>query len=84
MKLAQRITEYLFTNGAGQKATRLVLEMKDGTPSGGWCKEAVTDVVQRFLDEVSAERRKRQRRRKAKPATENGHGYEWCGVGRRR
>ncbi len=49
MKLAEIITESLFTNGAGQKAKRLVLELENGKDGGGLCKEAVVGVIEREL-----------------------------------
>lgn len=37
--------EYLFTNGSGQKAHRLVLTSVNGQDLGGWCKQAVIDRI---------------------------------------
>ena len=48
-KLADEIVEYLFVNGIGSKAQRLVLELEDGKDGGGWCKAAVRDVVVRVI-----------------------------------
>jgi hypothetical protein len=44
-KLADEIVEYLFTNGAGEQAHRLVLQLLDGSNGGGWCREAVKSVI---------------------------------------
>lgn len=44
-KVAEKIANYLFTNGAGEKAQRLVLELEDGSNGGGWCREAVKTVI---------------------------------------
>jgi len=40
-KLSDEIVEYLFSNGNGDKATRLVLELEDGSNGGGWSRAAV-------------------------------------------
>jgi len=44
-KVADEIVENLFENGYGEKAQRLVLELEDGSNGGGWCKQAVKDVI---------------------------------------
>jgi hypothetical protein len=44
-KIAEDVADYLFTNGAGSKARRLVLELSGGGYGGGWCREAVVDAV---------------------------------------
>lgn len=44
-KVADEIVNYMFTNGAGEKAQRLVLELEDGSNGGGWCREAVTAAI---------------------------------------
>jgi len=49
--LAHRIAERLFTNGANQRAGRLVLEMVGGHDGGGWCYDA---VVAQIVDELNA------------------------------
>ena len=43
--LAEEIIKRLFTNGAGQKARRLVLELDDGREGGGWCATAARDQI---------------------------------------
>lgn len=60
-KLAKRIVEAMFVNGAGDKASRLVL-VKDNQPTptssviaahqnlGGWCKSALVDLVVREIE----------------------------------
>lgn len=53
-ELAKQITDELFTNGIGERAKRLVLELEDGKDGGGWCKEAVEDVIERILKENDA------------------------------
>lgn len=51
--VAARIADYLFTNGAGQKAKRLVLELEEnGMYGGGWCRQAVVNAVERILKET--------------------------------
>jgi hypothetical protein len=50
MKLADRITAYLFTNGANNQARRLVFEMEDGSNGGGWAREPARDAIQNLLD----------------------------------
>lgn len=47
---AERIVEKMFTNGAGQKADRLVLmkqghRPKDDRDLGGWHKAALVDLI---------------------------------------
>lgn len=51
MTLAEKIADYLFTNGAKQQAQRLVLEMEGGVTSGGWGREPVRDAIQKHLEE---------------------------------
>jgi hypothetical protein len=43
--LAHSIASALFTNGAGQVAERLVLELLGKRDGGGWCRAAVEDVI---------------------------------------
>lgn len=50
-RIAKQIAEQLFQNGAGHKANRLVLEMPSGRDGGGWCKQAVVDVIVKHLAE---------------------------------
>ena len=52
MKLADKIANYLFTNGAKKKARRLVFEMEDGSNGGGWGLEPARDAIQAQLDEM--------------------------------
>jgi len=49
-KLAEKIADQLFSNGAGQKAERLVLELPGKRDGGGWCKQAVVDVIVRAME----------------------------------
>lgn len=62
-KLAGEIAEALFTNGAGAKASRLVLVKDNGPPTnviaahqnlGGYCKSAVRDII---ADALNARKR---------------------------
>jgi hypothetical protein len=46
-KVAERIADSLFVNGAGQQAVRLVLELPGKRDGGGWCKAAVVAVIER-------------------------------------
>lgn len=57
-KLANEIVEYLFSNGVGKRARRLVLELTDGRNGGGWGKEPMRDAI---IDKIKA----------AKPAPES-------------
>ena len=50
-KLAKQIANDLFTNGSGQEADRLVLELPGKRDGGGWCKRAVED---RIYDAIAA------------------------------
>jgi hypothetical protein len=49
-QLACKIAEDLFTNGAGKRAQRLVLEMPDLRNGGGWIESAVTSVIEKHLN----------------------------------
>lgn len=50
-KLAEEIAKALFTNGAGEHAERLVLEIPGAKRNGGgWCERAVADVVEDALE----------------------------------
>ncbi len=54
--LAEQITEDLFTNGAGERAERLVLTV-DGPPKrdlGGWCERAMADRIGDLIDAALA------------------------------
>lgn len=50
-RVAYLIANDLFTSGggSGRQADRLVLEYKDGGNGGGWCKQAVVDLITRYL-----------------------------------
>jgi len=54
-KLVAAIVEVFFTNGAGQKADRLVLVDSDGRDLGGWGKKPFAD---RLRDMLAAARNK--------------------------
>lgn len=47
--LARRIAEELFTNGAGQFANRLVLELPDGSDGGGLAFGPAIDRIEKAL-----------------------------------
>ena len=49
---ADEIIERLFTNGANEKARRLVLELQDGRNGGGWGKEPVRDLILDVLSDL--------------------------------
>lgn len=58
-EVAERIAGYLFTNGSGKEADRLLLVIEDSSCSakvsdarylGGWSKAAVRDAVSRILE----------------------------------
>ena len=49
MQIAQRIVDYLFANGQGEQAERLVLTSGDNKNLGGWSKRPVVDVIVREL-----------------------------------
>lgn len=51
-ELAERIATVLFTNGDGQMAGRLVLEMPRGD-GGGWSRLAAADQIEKILVEAS-------------------------------
>lgn len=48
---AQKIADKLFTNGFGNVADRLVMELPGKGYGGGWCRKAVEDIIR---DELSA------------------------------
>lgn len=53
MSLAKRIAERIFTNGAGQKARRLVFELDHelkGMGAGGWSQEPIEGFIARELE----------------------------------
>ncbi len=45
----EEILNRLFTNGAGETAQRLVLELENGRNGGGWCRNAVRDQIRDAL-----------------------------------
>lgn len=57
-KIADDIVKALFTNGAKQKASRLVLELAGGRNGGGWsyrpARDHVADVVEKHLASIGA------------------------------
>lgn len=60
-KLAKQIAKSLFTNGFGERAQRLVLELPEGKNGGGWAEVAVVDVIAEHLakqDKASTTKRK--------------------------
>jgi hypothetical protein len=50
-ELAAEIAKYLFTDGSGERAQRLVLELNKGRMSGGWSEWAVTLAIKERLVE---------------------------------
>jgi hypothetical protein len=50
---AMQIAERLFTNGAGEKAYRLVLMTHDGRDLGGWGVGPAADVIERAIEETA-------------------------------
>ena len=52
---AEQTTEWLFVNGQGQRADRLVLSAGFHRDLGGWCRGAVTDAIEAALLAVAAE-----------------------------
>ncbi len=48
--LAKKIAKQLFTNGLDRKADRFVLMTDNGRNLGGWCEEAVVDLIQRLIE----------------------------------
>ncbi len=53
LRVASAIVQRLFTSGNHEEAHRLVLTAVDGRDLGGWCKQAVVDVI---VDVLLAER----------------------------
>jgi len=52
--IADIITDDLFTSGAGQRASRLVQEMVDGSKAGGWGDNAVrTRIITHLSNEAA-------------------------------
>lgn len=49
MTLAKKIAERLFTNGVGDIADRLVLELPGKRDGGGWCRKAAEDRIAEVL-----------------------------------
>jgi predicted chitinase len=49
---AKQATEYLFTNGQGEEAARLVLEGRTARDIGGWDFDAVAAVIERQIEEA--------------------------------
>jgi hypothetical protein len=47
--LASAIVDDLMTNGRGQKAVRLVLELSDETDGGGWSREALVSRIAHWI-----------------------------------
>lgn len=49
-QLAERIADYLFKDGSGREARRLVMEYRDEFAGhGGWGKMGVRDAIERHL-----------------------------------
>lgn len=54
---ADAIVEFLFTNGAGQQADRLVLTVDQPHTHdlGGWCRQSVHDAIVAVLNNSAGE-----------------------------
>lgn len=48
-ELAVAVADELFRNGAGEIATRLLIELPGPRHGGGWCYEAVVSHVEKVL-----------------------------------
>jgi hypothetical protein len=48
-QIAVEIVDFLFVNGAGQKADRLVLELPGKKDGGGWSKGPAIDRIEELL-----------------------------------
>ena len=46
---AEKIADRLFTNGSGEKAERLVLELSSKRDGGGWSRSAVIDQINEVI-----------------------------------
>lgn len=57
-KIADDIVAALFTNGAKQKARRLVLELENGHNGGGWsrrpARDHIADVIEKHIASIGA------------------------------
>jgi len=57
-KIANDVIMALFTNGAKQKASRLVLELENGSDGGGWSMCAahnhIADVIEKHIASMGA------------------------------
>ena len=51
--VAVSIADDLFVNGDGDEAIRLVLDIRMKKDGGGWCKEAVIDLIERKLNALN-------------------------------
>jgi len=48
-EIAAEIAKHLFTNGAGQRADRLVMELPGGGNGGGWAENCLADQIAKCL-----------------------------------
>ena len=57
-QIADEIVAALFTNGAKQKASRLVLELENGRNGGGWgyrpARDHIADVVEKHIASIES------------------------------
>ena len=53
--LAAQIAKNLFTNGKGERAVRLCLELSGEQYGGGWCEAAVADVIRKEIKILQGE-----------------------------
>lgn len=61
-EIADELTEHLFTNGFGEKAQRLVLELPGGGNGGGWGKRPVRDILLAHIQVLVSQREAWKRR----------------------
>jgi hypothetical protein len=66
LTLANAIIERLFTNGAGAKARRLVIELHNGRDGGGWCEPAARDQI---IEAIRAHNQKKSLTSATSPAS---------------
>jgi hypothetical protein len=57
-QIADEVIKTLFTNGAGEKASHIVLELEDGHNGGGWgerpARVHVAEVIEKYIARIGA------------------------------
>ncbi len=57
-EIADEVIKTLFTNGAGEKASRIVLELEDGRDGGGWAERParvhVAEVIEKHIASIKS------------------------------